>query len=147
MSVPTKGGRRSQIQTTSPTPRRESGVRCVGSHYEKGKGGISFVLATCRPTCTVPSHHPLVHAHLLGRYADPSGACVYRSGPVTKCNPFLRYVLLVATILRTSRWREGIVVSRWSQVARGRWGSVFGFEVARGRTCGVDVVFRWYLAK
>lgn len=34
-----------------------------------------------------------------------------------------------------------------TQVARGRWGGVFGFGVARGRTCGFDVVFRWYLAK
>ena len=32
----------------------------------------------CRLYCTV------VHVHRLGRYADPSGACVYRYGPVTK---------------------------------------------------------------
>ena len=52
------------------------------------KGGL-VCIATCRPVRTVGSHHPVVHAHHLGRYADPSGARVYRYGPVTKCNPFL----------------------------------------------------------
>ena len=36
------------------------------------------------PARTVGSHHPIVHAHLLGRYANHSGACVYRYGPVNK---------------------------------------------------------------
>ena len=52
------------------------------------KGGL-VCLATCRPARTVGSHNPIVHAHLLGRYAQTSGARVYRYGPVTKCNPFL----------------------------------------------------------
>ena len=52
------------------------------------KGGL-VCIATSRPVRTVGSHHPIVHAHHLGRYAEPSGARVYRYGPVTKCNPFL----------------------------------------------------------
>jgi hypothetical protein len=35
-----------------------------------------------RQFCTV------VHVHLLGRYVEPSGACVYRYGPVTKSKLF-----------------------------------------------------------
>jgi len=41
------------------------------------KGGLVSV-HHCRLYRTV------VHAHHLGRYAEPSGACVYRYGPVTK---------------------------------------------------------------
>ena len=41
------------------------------------KGGLVSV-HHCRLYCTV------VHVHRLGRYVEPSGACVYRYGPVTK---------------------------------------------------------------
>ena len=92
---PQRGGGDPKSRQLRPPPVGKAGFDVwVRAPLRRAKGGIEFVLATCRPTCTVPSHHPLVHANLLGRYADPSGACVYRYGPVTKCNPFLRYVLV-----------------------------------------------------
>ena len=64
-----------------------------------GKAGFEvWVLTKGGPVCisnmqTDPyrrvSPHVSTHAHLLGRYAEPSGVCVYKYGPVTKCNPFL----------------------------------------------------------
>ena len=157
VSVLTKGGRRSQIQTTSPTIRYRphitpnpytidifdvSVLTKGGGVYPKsrqlrplyapidhtslllnrfevsvltkggflppfpppvGKAGFDVwvltkgglvCIATCRPVRTVGSHHPVVHAHHLGRYAQTSGACVYRYGPVTRSKTFLLLLLL-----------------------------------------------------
>ena len=77
-----------QNESSQPTPRRESYGKAGFDVWVLTKGGL-VCIATCRPVRTVGSHHPLVHAHLLGRYAQTSGARVYRYGPVTKCNPFL----------------------------------------------------------
>ena len=47
------------------------------------KGGL-VCTNKCRSVRIVGSHHPIVHAHLLGRYAQTSGARVYRYGPVNQ---------------------------------------------------------------
>ena len=62
-----------------------------------------------RQFCTV------VHVHLLGRYAEPSGACVYRYGPVTKSKLFYpdkfarggRNVLRSPGIINDTKRQEG----------------------------------------
>ena len=52
------------------------------------KGGL-VCLATCRPVCTVGSHHPVVHAHLLGRYAEPARVRVCRKVFFCLTGPYL----------------------------------------------------------
>ena len=48
-------------------------VVAAGTRFEAWvltKGGL-VCIATCRPVRTVGSHHPVVHAHHVGRYANP----------------------------------------------------------------------------
>ena len=54
-----------------------SGVHAVPFAYYKG-GGLVCTSNMQIGSYTVGSHHPLVHAHLLERYAQTSGARVYR---------------------------------------------------------------------
>ena len=60
-------------ETSQSTPVGKAGFEV----WVLTKGGLVSV-HHCRLYRTV------VHAHHLGRYAEPSGACVYRYGPVTK---------------------------------------------------------------
>ena len=63
-----------------------------------------------RETCTV------VHAHHLGRYAEPSGARVYRYGPVTKSKLF--YAVNQVSIRISEEVRTGRNLQKSNAVIR-----------------------------